>query len=162
MDTSYNIKHPRGRKFTSDELKRHKEQWLTICREHPEILIKSYMRSDVGPLNALVDELEFNSKVAQIKEINLIGCFFQKSQFKRAVQLGSISILKDELKHAINEAYVMMGSVNQYISAASSQIYKSNAWAENINQAQQLIMKTEPLINQAIEKLLKFLGTERD
>ncbi len=159
---SYNVKHPRGRKFTPDELRRHKEQWLHICEENPEILAKSYMRSDVGPLNALVDELEFNAVVAQIKDTNLIGCNFQNSQFEKAVQLGSISILKDELKGAINIAYVFMGSVNQYIAAASNQTFRSNAWAQEINQAQKLITDAEPLIHQAIEELLKFLGTEQD
>ena len=78
---SYNIKHPRGRKFTPDELRQHKDQWLQICSEHPEILAKSYMRSDVGPLNALVDELEFNATVAQVNKTDSIGCNFQNSQF---------------------------------------------------------------------------------
>ena len=120
------------------------------------------MRSDVGPLNALVDELEFNAMVAQVKDTNLIGCNFQNSQFKKAVQLGSISILKDELKIAINQAYVFIGSVNQYIAAASNQIFRSNAWAQEINQAQKLIIDAEPHIHQAIEELLKYLGTEQD
>jgi hypothetical protein len=159
---SYNIKHPRGRKFTPDELRQHKDQWLQICSKHPEILTKSYMRSDVGPLNALVDELEFNAMVAKIKDINLIGCNFQNSQFRKAVQLGSISILKDELRNAINLAYVFMGSANQCIAAASYQKFRSNAWGQEINEAQKLINNAEPSIHQAIEELLKFLGTEQD
>lgn len=28
---SYNPQHPKGRKFTSSELRKHKEQWFTIC-----------------------------------------------------------------------------------------------------------------------------------
>ncbi|MFW9917284.1 MAG: HNH endonuclease [Candidatus Thorarchaeota archaeon] len=159
---SYNIKHPRGRKFTPDELRQHKDQWLKICSEHPEILAQSYIRSDVGPLNALIDELEFNAMVAQIKETNLIGCNFQNNQFNKAVQLGSISILQDELKSAINRAYVFMGSVNQYIAAASNQTFRSNAWAQEIDQAQKLIIVVEPLIQKAIKELIKFLVTEQD
>jgi len=31
----YNGKHPRGRKFTPDELQAHKKQWLTICENVP-------------------------------------------------------------------------------------------------------------------------------
>src|SRR4051794_29377874 len=34
---SYNDKHPRGRKFTSEELRYHKEQWLKICATQPDI-----------------------------------------------------------------------------------------------------------------------------
>jgi hypothetical protein len=32
---AYNIQHPRGRKFTSSELKKHKQQWFTICATPP-------------------------------------------------------------------------------------------------------------------------------
>ena len=32
---SYNEKHPRGRKFTAEELARHKAQWLDICVKPP-------------------------------------------------------------------------------------------------------------------------------
>jgi tetratricopeptide (TPR) repeat protein len=28
---AYNLKHPKGRRFTSSELKKHKEQWFAIC-----------------------------------------------------------------------------------------------------------------------------------
>jgi len=159
---SYNIQHPRGRKFTPDELQIHKEQWLNICAEHPETLSKSYMRSDVGPLNALIDELEFNATVAHTKDTDSIGCNFHISQFQKAVQVGSISILNNELKTAINNAYAIMGSVNQYISAASNQIFRSNAWSQEINQAQKLIINAEPAIHHALENLLNFLSTEKE
>src|SRR6266487_3991474 len=36
---SYNDKHPRGRKFLPDELWAHKEQWLEICKNRPEVFI---------------------------------------------------------------------------------------------------------------------------
>jgi hypothetical protein len=32
---SYNIQHPKGRRFTSSELKKHKEQWFAICAKPP-------------------------------------------------------------------------------------------------------------------------------
>ena len=158
---SYNIKHPRGRKFTPDELRYHKDQWLKICQDHPEVLVKSYMRSDVGPLNALLDELEFNAAIAQNKDEHLIGCNFHSNQFEKAVHLGAISILKDELKDAINRAYVSMGSVNHYISAASNQVFRSSAWSQEIKHAQRLITASEPYINEAIKALLKFLVSEK-
>ncbi len=157
---SYNIKHPRGRKFTAHELRQHKDQWLRICREHPEILAKSFLRSDVGPLHALLDELEFNAAIAQIKDVHLIGCNFRSTQFEKAVHLGSVSILKDELKEAINRAYVSMGTVNHYIIAASNQVFRSDAWAKEINHAQRLIAESERHIREAIGELLKFLVSE--
>ncbi|MBN2287248.1 MAG: HNH endonuclease [Tissierellales bacterium] len=158
---SYNNDHPRGRKFTSEELKQHKQQWLDACKEQPEILLKVFRQSDVGPLQALLDELEFNMSVSNKKDIKEMGCFFLSDQFKKAIQVGSIAILKDELKHSIMAAYVSMGEANHYLAAAQNQGYESgNAWAKNINRAQELIIKSDPLIKEAIENLLKFLSSE--
>lgn len=62
---AYNDKHPRGRKFSADELHHHKEQWLKICREMPGVLVASQASDrEVGPIQALIDELEFNCVVA--------------------------------------------------------------------------------------------------
>ena len=36
---SYNPDHPRGRKFTPNELRAHKERWLQICDDSPERLL---------------------------------------------------------------------------------------------------------------------------
>jgi hypothetical protein len=85
---SYNARHPRGRKFTADELHRHKEQWLQICDSHPEIFVAPAGYSDVGPVQALIDELEFNERVAQRLSSHEQGCLFQEDQFHRAVALG--------------------------------------------------------------------------
>src|SRR2546427_7250793 len=60
---SYNVQHPRGRKFRPEELKLHKEQWLRICKDNPAALLHPSRAGDVGPLQALIDELEFNMRV---------------------------------------------------------------------------------------------------
>src|SRR5258708_29629332 len=75
---SYNDKHPRGRKFLPEELRYHKEQWLKICKEHPEALVTSIRNADVGPLQALIDELEFNATVAAEGDFNKQGCKFHE------------------------------------------------------------------------------------
>jgi hypothetical protein len=157
---SYNDEHPRGRKFTPVELRQHKDQWLKLCKEQPEILLRSYARSDVGPLQALLDELEFNLSVANAKDAKEMGCFFLNDQFRKAIQLGSIAVLKDELKPSILTAYVSMGKANHYLSSAQNQGYKSNAWANDFNRAQELIIEAEPLIKNALEDLLRFLVSE--
>src|SRR5262249_2987413 len=85
----YNDKHPRGRKFTSEELARHKEQWLNICRQKPESLPSAASDGDVGPLQALVDELEYNKTVVQQSSSETSrGALFHESQFLRATQEG--------------------------------------------------------------------------
>jgi hypothetical protein len=63
---SYNLEHPRGRMFTSDELNKHKERWLRICTDQPAATFSKSLECDgeVGPIQALVDEIEFNVAVA--------------------------------------------------------------------------------------------------
>src|SRR5690349_4762640 len=61
---SYNDRHPRGRKFRPIELRGHKEQWLDVCRTRPEIFFSTSRDAEVGPVQALIDELEFNAHVA--------------------------------------------------------------------------------------------------
>src|SRR5262249_24098476 len=62
----YNDKHPRGRKFHPEELRSHKKQWLAICKEQPALAFSSARASNegVGPLQSLIDEMEYNLAVA--------------------------------------------------------------------------------------------------
>jgi hypothetical protein len=62
---SYNDQHPRGRKFHPNELRLHKKEWLRICKEHPEALLNAPRDIHVGPLQAMVDELEYNIVAAE-------------------------------------------------------------------------------------------------
>ena len=153
---SYNSKHPRGRKFRPEELIEHKKQWLEICQKRPEILISGGWESDVGPLQALIDELEFNTNVAQRTDPKDIGCLFQESQFHRAIKEGSISILVEELKAKILEAYTSIGMSNQLILAAINQPF-GNSRSIAINLAQEKILEAEPKIKSAKSELIKFL-----
>jgi hypothetical protein len=114
---SYNPQHPRGRKFRSTELKLHKNQLLDLCRTKPEMLLSAARNSDVGPLQALIDELEFNVVVSQHGTSAGVGCLFLDDQFRRAIREGAIATLVDDLKQVILEAYRAMGSANQAISA---------------------------------------------
>lgn len=108
---SYNEKHPRGRKFTPAELASHKEQWLKRCAEQPTVALSGARDSDVevGPLQALVDEIEFNLAVVQSMDSGEVGCPLRDEQFLRAIRTGSISLVFPELKAAIINAYVAVG-----------------------------------------------------
>lgn len=157
---SYNDNHPRGRKFRPEELTEHKKQWLEICQKRPEILISAGWESDVGPLQALFDELEFNINVAKRTDPKDIGCLFQESQFHRAIKEGSISILIEELKAKILEAYTAIGITNQLILAAINQPI-GNSRNTAINSAQEKILEAEPKIKSAKSELIKFLAMEK-
>ncbi len=157
---SYNEKHPRGRKFTPEELRQHKAQWLKICEEHPEALIASSRVADVGPLQALIDELAFNAKIATRAQSSEQGGRFHDEEFRRAIQQGSVAILRDEIRESVLEAYATMAAANGTIQAAWLHPKGSSAWADGVNEAQRRILAAGPKIAATAQELLRFLGSE--
>jgi hypothetical protein len=158
---SYNDKHPRGRKFRPDELKAHRDQWLEICASRPEVFTEPSRERDVGPLQALIDELEFDCEIARRSDGEGVGCLFLDEQFRRAVRFGAISIVQPELKQAIIEAYVLMGKANRRLLA----------WANAANQSDKIVIHEEvirevaeaaPKVVNAHQELLKFLSMPKD
>jgi hypothetical protein len=156
----YNDKHPRGRKFLPEELRRHKEQWLEICAEHPEALVSASRAADVGPLQALIDELALNAKVAAMPGSTEQGARFHDGQLRRAVGLGSIAILRDEIREAVLDAYVAMDAANQIVDGAWRHPKGSDPWANGVNEATKRIKEAQPKIAKAQAELLKFLAAE--
>jgi hypothetical protein len=157
---SYNIKHPRGRKFTSEELKMHKKNWLNVCENRPDVLVVSYERSDVGPLQSLVDELEFNKINSMTQDIREMGCLFKDDQFNKAIQMGSVSILDDQIKIKLIKAYVAMGNYNSSMIGVLNQPFGSNPWAKDINHAQKLLMNALPIIEECLNVMSGFLSND--
>lgn len=158
---SYNDKHPRGRKFRSEELKKHKEQWLDICKNKAEVLVQAIRDADVGPLQALIDELEFNLVVADHFSSEDIGCLFLDDQFKRAIREGVIALLQDELKKAILEAYRMTGRENHRMVGAIRTEHP-NQRAQRFNELtdSKSIDVTKSKIELARKALLRLLSSE--
>jgi acetyl-CoA carboxylase carboxyltransferase component len=100
----------------------------TTRSEHPDVLVSAAQASDVGPLQALIDELEFNAKVAAKADSAEQGCAFHEHQFLRAIHEGSIAILRDEIRDAVTAAYVAMGAANRLIETAWTPPKGSNGW----------------------------------
>lgn len=157
---SYNDKHPRGRKFLPEELRQHKEQWLQICAERPDVLVSVSRPADVGPLQALIDELALNAKIAARPDVPEQGARFHDDQLRRAIEVGSIAILRDEIREAVLDAYVAMNAANQIVDSAWRHPKGSNPWAEGVNEATRRIRDAQPKIARAQDELLKFLATE--
>ncbi len=150
---SYNDKHPRGRKFRPEELRRHKEQWLEICEKNPAILIPLRDRGDVGPLQALIDELEFNLGVAEKNDRRDAGCPFLVNQFLRALAAGSIAILAPTLKQSLLEVYRALMKANEVIQQAAV-----GYPTDGVRKAEEQLRVAEPLIREAHKQLLRFLS----
>ena len=157
---SYNDKHPRGRKFRPEELQHHKEQWLKLCAERPDVLVAAPRHIDVGPLQALIDELEFNRRVADGVASDAQGCLFRDDQFRRAIQAGSVAILQDQIKTVLIDAYVGMGAANSLVNAAWQHPKGGNSWAEGVNEVSRRMTVARPLIASALAKLQNFLQPE--
>jgi hypothetical protein len=156
---SYNDKHPRGRKFRPEELRGHKKQWLDLCKKHPEIFANIPRDSEVGPLQALIDELEFNLAVTESHSSSLkLGGSFLDEQFRQAIARGVISVLNDELRKAITQTYVKILYFNQTISRAlSGERYVLQSAREELRKE---VPELKPQIELARTKLLEFLGSE--
>ncbi|MBK8810328.1 MAG: HNH endonuclease [Acidobacteria bacterium] len=153
---AYNPKHPKGRKFTSEEIRQHKTQWLEICKTKPEILM-SPIDYQVGPINALVDELDFNDRLAT-EQFGDFFCLYRDEQFRVAVRSGSISILDDSVRKKIYKAYILMGRVNQAINRVTT--LNPNEAGTLPDAARDLISKAEMPISDAKMSLVSFLQTE--
>jgi len=157
---SYNPQHPRGRKFQPGELRAHRDQWFSICGEHPEIFrTGSFVRAQVGPLQSLIDELDFNEAITSVPPGQDQFCPFKEGQFLESVRTGSISMLRDELKRSINLAYVQMAQVNQIVNTMTNS-HNPNMLGELYQMGIKKIGEARPAIRKAREELLKFLGSE--
>ena len=157
---SYNDCHPRGRKFRPEELRLHKEQWLQICADQPSALFDARADNSVGPIAALIDELEFNRQVAKHAEPQFLGSLFMDEQFRRAVHDGVISILSPELKEQIIEAYVQINRANQLISKAFTHAEGTGNNLQYRKGASSGIWSTQGAIDKAHAALLKFLTSD--
>jgi hypothetical protein len=154
---SYNPQHPRGRRFRPSELMLHKQQWLEICSRRPEVFSEQLKPTDVGPLQSLIDELDFNAAVAEAYDFKDQGCPFLDDQFRRAIREGSISTLQDELKNSILQAYVAIGRANHHMAVV---VPGSREYNDAGNKAMASISTAKPLIQKARTALLGFLSSE--
>lgn len=152
----YNNKHPKGRKFTPDEISGHKSQWLEICKNRPEIFIPS-LSADVGCIGALIDELEFNHH----SSMNVSGSFFsplRDEQFRRAITAGIVSILREDVKISLLSAYHHIGKANNAIQAYSQIGLRDGGML--ISQTADQVRTCAPLIDDARNKLQQFLDPD--
>lgn len=124
-------------------------------------MINAHVSADVGPLQALIDELQFNAKVAEFKRnTEIVPCQFLEDQFKRAIQHGSIAILEDALKESIHNTYFVLRNANLSILASIKHEYESTPCQKDIKNAYNFIEEAQPKIAETIDKLMQFLGHE--
>lgn len=156
---AYNPSHPRGRRFTADELRAHKEQWLQICETRPEIFFEAARQVDIGPLQGPLDELDYNLVISRNLDFSTLGFQFRDTQMERAIREGVISILDSDLSTAISSAYGMVSLANECTRAWLNVPYRSAATNGSTMDA---VHRTIPRIQQARDRLLQFVQSEPD
>lgn len=157
----YNDMHPRGRKFRPGELRSHKTQWLQICRDQPRVLVDTQRIADVGPLQALIDELEFNAAAGRsCDDPNQAVCPFETGEFNRAISEAVLSLLGDDLKTALYRAYIQAKAANAKIAGVANFSPGSNSWAMAWNDARQSIRAASPQLEAALVLLRRHLASD--
>ncbi|MCR9202205.1 MAG: HNH endonuclease [Planctomycetaceae bacterium] len=150
---AYNNAHPRGRKYRPEELQGHKKEWLRICEAQPSVLFESRGTHDVGPVQALVDELQFNGATG--KRQNSFSFVFLTTQFERCIGEGGLSLLEDDLREAIYDAYREIFSARMW---ASKVRYGGGGASHESSLAKDAATRATPLIDQASSLLLNVLA----
>jgi len=160
----YNDKHPRGRKFRPEELLQHKEQWLKICSESPGALVMPQRPYDVGPVQALIDELVFNNEIAQITDADNIGTLFLVAQFERSIAEGLFSLLPDQVRMPISSTYTTLMRANMSLNKMSRMPWggSGSPWHHAYMDAKKTIEGSQPKIPEALDALLAHLKHEGD
>ena len=83
----------KGRKFTKEELRGHRDHWFALVANSPEKLIAaSTQTSEAGPLEALLAELKFNNVIAASKRKGRL----EITQFQRALAVNAVATLADD------------------------------------------------------------------
>ena len=161
---AYNDQHPRGRKYRPEELRLHKQQWLDMCKQGGVFLASIPSRTDVGPIQALIDELEFNQAIAaRAPEVPhlLTSAHFALTQFDRCISEGVLSLLELDLKERLINAYAAMRRANNQIDAIAP-ARSGEAQALAVNRTRDRLNETLPLIQEALARLRQVLAPEGD
>jgi HNH endonuclease len=159
---AYNDKHPRGRKYRPEELKKHKEQWLKLCTKSAAFASPVPARTDVGPFQALIDELEFNRAVAASTHDKHAIPLFETAMFDRCVSEGILSLLNPALKSTLIDTYVVLRQLNTLIDSISNFPANTDSRANTVNAAWDSLRTAQPvnLIEKTITVLTQVLSRE--
>jgi hypothetical protein len=96
-------------------------------------------------LQAPIDELDFNATVAAEK-VWRHRCKLGEQQFLRAINEGSVSLLRDNIRVLLLDAYSAIGVANAALDSRNSQTFQSESWAESTFEAQRLVKAAHPKI----------------
>jgi HNH endonuclease len=159
---AYNDRHPRGRKYRPEELRQHKREWINLCKRSASVLASLPSKTDVGPVQALIDELEFNKAITAQDDPGLMGAHLDVTQFDRCISEGVLSLLAPDIREAIFQAYISSKRVNSLLSTLGVITPTSTAWQNSMETIRQYLRKAKSDIEAAIAELYRYLAHELD
>ena len=157
---AYNPKHPRGRKFTPEELRMHKKQWLEICETRPEIFLEANRNVDIGPLQGMLDELDCNLVISEDFTNDTFGFLFKDEQLTRAIREGVLSTLDENLRKVISQAYGSISRANEFVQSFHKQDSGSRMIHSIEHTAKNSIVQARDRVKEARDLLLDFVRSE--
>jgi len=143
----YNPKHPKGRRFTASELRGHRDQWLRLCAERPDIFVHAQAAAEAGSLERLLSELEFNRALSAIEQLS---GQFEVTQFRRAIADGTFSWVEDPLKSNVFAAYQAIVKANATLEAFAHRTRSESAAIADTAQAFNPICRAIEQLRQAL------------
>lgn len=116
--------------------------------------------ASAGPLQALIDEIDFNLEVSSRRNPKELGCPFADHQFRRAIQSGAMAALDESIKTAINAGYADVGRANHFLLATHAHAINGDAYNTALNSAQQAVMAVPTGMKAARDSILAFLNSD--
>jgi hypothetical protein len=145
----YNPTHPKGRRFTPEELGAHKDQWLAYCAANASALAGSVPPAEGGALERLMSELMFNEYLAGAGRPAAV---FEVAQFRRAIGDGTFGWLKDDQVSVVYAAYAIVAEINNRAQGLTSVEHTARR-SELGNEIAALLPKARASIGTAITAL---------
>ena len=150
----YNDKHPRGRKYHSEELVLHRENWLKKCQEG--VISKPQSEFEAGPLSGLITELELNIIIID----DNTQSNFETLQMQRAISSGILSHLDDEIRVLILKTFaniIRANSLNEKFGFGLSGDYGLS----DIDDARNKLQSTRQQVKNSIQIILNHFDRSR-
>jgi len=119
---------------------------------------------DVGPIQALIDELEFNAEISQLTTDDTIGTLFLVAQFERSIAEGLFSLLPDKVRGPISSTYATLMRANMSLNKMAIMPWggSGSAWHHAYADAKKTIERSQVQIPEALNALLKHLSHKED
>ncbi len=117
----------------------------------------------MGPIQALVDELEYNGVVGHQNEDWRLpkggrGAPFMDDQFRNAVRAGAVSMLPDSVKAAIYAAYAATAKANRAVEAEVAEWASRPGMGTLRKPAEEAVAAALPAVDEALSAVDQVLA----